>query len=59
MSNDPAKDQLMRSDWCCWAEERYAAEAIGPGALEDFDRRNPPPPPPGKTEKVDPEKRGF
>lgn len=59
MSNDPAKDQLMRSDYCCWMEERAAAESLGPGAVEDFDRRNPEPPQPGKYERPDPEKRGF
>lgn len=59
MSHDPAKDQLMRSDYCCWMEELGAAEALGPGAAEDFKRRNPPPPLPTKTEKEDPNKRGF
>jgi len=49
----------MRSDYCCWMEELGAAEALGPGAAEDFKRRNPPPPLPTKTEKEDPNKRGF
>lgn len=43
MSHDPARDQQLRSDACCWMEEEMCAESLGPGALEDFHRRNAPP----------------